>query len=59
MELFCEISNALVQVRNQKFFRARVFVKLGHFDKDFVKGTGKKGPTGKHFGDCSPYEWKI
>ena len=46
MELFCEISNALVQVRNQKFFRARVFVKLGHFDKDFVKGTGKKAPQG-------------
>ena len=27
------------------------FVKLGHFDKDFVKNTRKRGPAGKHFGD--------
>ena len=25
------------------------FVELGHFDKDFVKNTRNKGPTGKNF----------
>ena len=27
------------------------FVKLGHFDKDFVKNTRKRSPAGKHVGD--------
>ena len=26
------------------------FIKLGHFDKHFVKNTQKKGPAGKNFG---------
>ena len=26
------------------------FIKLGHFDKYFVKNTQKKGPAGKNFG---------
>ena len=26
------------------------FVELGHFDKDFVKGTRKRGSAGKHYG---------
>ena len=43
-------------MRNQKLFRARGrrFVELGHFDKDFVKNTRKRGLTGKHFGVFSP-----
>ena len=46
-----------MQVRNQKFFRARGrgrFVELGHFDKDFVKNIRKRGPPGKHLGIFSP-----
>ena len=27
------------------------FVKLGHFDTDFVKNTRERGTAGKHFGD--------
>ena len=30
------------------------FVELGYYDKDFVKNTRKRGPTGKHFGVLSP-----
>ena len=30
------------------------FVELGHFDKDFIKNTRKRGPAGKHFGVFSP-----
>ena len=30
------------------------FVELGHFDKDFVKNTTKRDPTGKQFGNFSP-----
>ena len=26
-------------------------MELGHFDKHFVKNTGKKGPAGKNFVD--------
>ena len=29
------------------------FVKLGHFDKHFVKNSRKKGSTGENFGDFS------
>ena len=36
-------------MHNQKFFRAGEgrFVKLGHFDKHFVKNSGKRDPTEK------------
>ena len=36
-------------MHNQKFFRAGEgrFVKLGHFDKHFVKNTGKRDPREK------------
>ena len=30
------------------------FVELQYTDKQFVKNTRKKGPTGKHFGVFSP-----
>ena len=30
------------------------FVELGHFFKDLVTNTRKRGPAGKHFGDFSP-----
>ena len=30
------------------------FVKLGHFDKHFIKNAGKRSPAGKHFGKFSP-----
>ena len=30
------------------------FVKLGRFDKDFIKSARKRGPAGKHFGVFSP-----
>ena len=30
-----------------------MYVKLGHFDKYFVKNTRIRGPTGKHFQDFS------
>ena len=30
------------------------FVKLGHFDKHFVKNSRKKGPAGKNFRVFSP-----
>ena len=45
-----------MQVSHQKFFRARgeKFVELGHFNKDFVKNTRKKGSVGKHFRVFSP-----
>ena len=45
-----------MQVCNEKFFRARRgrFVELGPFDKDSVKNTGKRRPTGKNFGGFSP-----
>ena len=39
---------------NGKFFRARGFEELGHFNKHFVKNTRKRGPAGKHFGVFSP-----
>ena len=29
------------------------FVKLGHFDKHFIKKSRKKGPAGKTFGVAS------
>ena len=32
----------------------RSFLKLGHFDKLFVKNTRKKGPAGKNLGAFSP-----
>ena len=31
-----------------------IFVELGSFDKDFVKNTRKRAPTGKYFGVFSP-----
>ena len=39
-------------MHNQKFFRVRWVggLELGHFVKDFVKNTRKKGSAGKHFG---------
>ena len=30
------------------------FVELGQFDKYLVRNTGKRGPSGKHFGVFSP-----
>ena len=49
-----------MQVCNQKFLREsrRRFVELGHFNKDSIKNTRKRGkhfPTGKHFGVLSPW----
>ena len=36
------------QARNQKFFmEGEVFVKLGHFNKHFVKNSRKNRPAGK------------
>ena len=32
----------------------RMFVEVGHFDKDFVKNIKEGVPAEKHFGDFSP-----
>ena len=39
-------------MHNRKFFRVRWVgcLELGHFVKDSVKNTRKKGSAGKHFG---------
>ena len=42
-----------MQVRYQKFFSAGK-EELGHFDKHFVKNTGKSDPAVKDFGFFSP-----
>ena len=40
---------------NQKFYGSGgEVVKLGHFDKHFVKNTRKRGLAGKHFGNICP-----
>ena len=51
MECFSKKNNAWGQMCNQKLFRTGGgrFVKLGHFDKHFIKNTRKRGPTRKHF----------
>ena len=36
------------------FQARRSFLKLGHFDKLFVKNKRKKGPAGKEFGAFTP-----
>ena len=54
--VFYKKDNAWVQVSNQKHFRAGGvgFVKLGQFNKRFVKNTRKLGPAGNYFGNFCP-----
>ena len=45
---FTQCKTSCTSGAQPEFFQDRVgFVKLGHFDKHFVKNSRKKGPAGK------------